>query len=287
MRRRLKKRQHAASPTGDAKHAAADESTRAAKQQMQTLQQAMDMISECKGNCSGGQQGQPNSKWLKTASRDKNREMANNRAKNKANSQGRVNNQARVNKRPRPAARPRQPTWPRTTTGARSSAGFGTRPRQRPGHDPRSRAWPRSRRWRPPINPNDVKFRDTKSNQSIGQGAAQITGEAGGPNQKGNVQEQIKLEVEASKRETAKPSIVNAYPSINAIKSKSILIRCAKGSDFHSDSRVSSPVNLALSSSLSSSTGMSLIPQRGRRATVSLRAANIRASADTPPLPRV
>jgi hypothetical protein len=54
-----------------------------------------------------------------------------------------------------------------------------------------------------PINPNDVKFRDTKAQQSIGQGQAQITGEAGGPNQKGSVQEQIKVEVQASKSETA------------------------------------------------------------------------------------
>ncbi len=53
-----------------------------------------------------------------------------------------------------------------------------------------------------PITPNDVKFRDTKSNQSIGKAQHKSPAKRR-PESKGNVQEQIKLEVEAGKSETA------------------------------------------------------------------------------------
>ncbi|MDX1964800.1 MAG: hypothetical protein SFX18_16745 [Pirellulales bacterium] len=47
------------------------------------------------------------------------------------------------------------------------------------------------------------KFRDTQANSQVEKGPVVITGEAGGPNEKGNINEQIKLEVAAAKKDSA------------------------------------------------------------------------------------
>ncbi|MGC4003206.1 MAG: hypothetical protein QM811_08760 [Pirellulales bacterium] len=53
------------------------------------------------------------------------------------------------------------------------------------------------------LEANDTKFRDSKVKQEIGQGQAQITGEAGGPNKAGDIREQIKVETQSGKAEAA------------------------------------------------------------------------------------
>lgn len=63
-----------------------------------------------------------------------------------------------------------------------------------------------------PEEKNDVAFRDSQVKQNPRKGAAVITGEAEGPNMRGNVREQIKEEMEAQGSEPADPLVIETLP---------------------------------------------------------------------------
>jgi hypothetical protein len=54
-----------------------------------------------------------------------------------------------------------------------------------------------------PIEKDDVDFRDSHVNQNVGKGRAVITGEVEGPNIKGLVQQEIREQIESSRRESS------------------------------------------------------------------------------------
>jgi hypothetical protein len=63
-----------------------------------------------------------------------------------------------------------------------------------------------------PIAKDDVAFRESQVNQNIGKGRAVITGEVDGPNMKGQVQQAIQEQMEASKREASDAVIRQRLP---------------------------------------------------------------------------
>ncbi len=63
-----------------------------------------------------------------------------------------------------------------------------------------------------PIAKDDVGFRESQVSQNIGPGKAVITGEVDGPNMKGQVQQEIQQQVEASKREASDAVIRQHLP---------------------------------------------------------------------------
>jgi hypothetical protein len=56
-----------------------------------------------------------------------------------------------------------------------------------------------------PERAHDTKMYDSKVNQNIGKGSSVITGLVEGPNAKGQAAEEIKVQVEAAKHESADP----------------------------------------------------------------------------------
>jgi hypothetical protein len=54
-----------------------------------------------------------------------------------------------------------------------------------------------------PESKNDTSFYDSQVKQNVGKGASIVTGQAEGPNRKGQVQEQIKLDLSAAEQQTA------------------------------------------------------------------------------------
>jgi hypothetical protein len=63
-----------------------------------------------------------------------------------------------------------------------------------------------------PDEKNDVAFRDTQVKQNPGKGAAVITGEADGPNIRGDVREAIQEEMAAQASEPADPLVIEQLP---------------------------------------------------------------------------
>lgn len=175
-------------------------------QQMQTLQQAMEMISECKGNCSGnGQPGQQNQQQAQNGKQSPNGQQPGQKGQGQQPGQSQqAGQQPGQGNQPGQSGQPGAGNLPgQNPQGSQIVQGGSGDSQGDPNGIPGSGLGQGPGAGARPINPNDVKFRDTKANLDIGQGQAQITGEAGGPNQKGNVQERIKLEVEASKSESA------------------------------------------------------------------------------------
>jgi hypothetical protein len=63
-----------------------------------------------------------------------------------------------------------------------------------------------------PDEKNDVAFRDSQVKQKPGKGAAVITGEADGPNIRGDVREAIQEEMTAQASEPADPLVIEQLP---------------------------------------------------------------------------
>ena len=63
-----------------------------------------------------------------------------------------------------------------------------------------------------PEKKSDGQFYDAKTKQQIGKGAADVTGEVGGPNAKGNVRQQIQEQVQAAKQEETDPLSTQRMP---------------------------------------------------------------------------
>jgi hypothetical protein len=63
-----------------------------------------------------------------------------------------------------------------------------------------------------PDEKNDVAFRDSQVKQNPGKGAAVITGEADGPNIRGDVREAIQEEMTAQASEPADPLVIEQLP---------------------------------------------------------------------------
>jgi hypothetical protein len=59
---------------------------------------------------------------------------------------------------------------------------------------------------------NDVNFRDSHVKQKPGKGAAVITGEAEGPNMRGNVAAVVQQEMSAKNAESADPMVIQQLP---------------------------------------------------------------------------
>jgi len=142
-----------------------------ADQEMQMLDQAMEMIGECKGNCNGQGQGQGQGK---NAGKGGNKPGQGQQLSqgDGMGGQGKKNgdhNQVRGN------------------GGGQGGKEWGV------GRGGASR----------PDELKDPKFRDSKLSAEVQAGKAVVTGEVGGPNQVGNVSEQIKVEVEAAKQVSA------------------------------------------------------------------------------------
>ncbi len=63
-----------------------------------------------------------------------------------------------------------------------------------------------------PIEKTDVGFRDSQVNQNVGKGASVLTGEADGPNIKGQVQAEIQQQIEAARRENTDAIVGQRLP---------------------------------------------------------------------------
>jgi hypothetical protein len=63
-----------------------------------------------------------------------------------------------------------------------------------------------------PESPTDTKFYDSNVKPKVGRGAAVVVGEAYGPNAKGDVQQQIKIEIESAKHDSADPLVGQRLP---------------------------------------------------------------------------
>jgi hypothetical protein len=63
-----------------------------------------------------------------------------------------------------------------------------------------------------PDEKNDTNLRDSRVRQNVGKGASVVTGEAVGPNARGQVGEAIKQEMAASASEPADPTVVEQLP---------------------------------------------------------------------------
>ncbi len=65
---------------------------------------------------------------------------------------------------------------------------------------------------RRPESPTDTKFYDSNVKQKIGRGSAVVVGDAYGPNAKGDVKQQIKIEIESAKHDSADPLVGQRLP---------------------------------------------------------------------------
>jgi hypothetical protein len=65
---------------------------------------------------------------------------------------------------------------------------------------------------RRPESPTDTKFYDSNVKQKIGRGSAVVVGDAYGPNSKGDVKQQIKIEIESAKHDSADPLVGQRLP---------------------------------------------------------------------------
>ena len=63
-----------------------------------------------------------------------------------------------------------------------------------------------------PESPTDTKFYDSNVKQKIGRGSAVVVGDAYGPNAKGDVKQQIKIEIESAKHDSADPLVGQRLP---------------------------------------------------------------------------
>jgi hypothetical protein len=63
-----------------------------------------------------------------------------------------------------------------------------------------------------PESPTDTKFYDSNVKQKIGRGSAVVVGDAYGPNANGDVKQQIKIEIESAKHDSADPLVGQRLP---------------------------------------------------------------------------
>jgi hypothetical protein len=80
-----------------------------------------------------------------------------------------------------------------------------------------------------PDDPKNAAFRDSQVKQTPGKGPAVITGEAEGPNMRGNVREQIKEEMAAKGSEPADPLVIETLPKSHRENAQDYFDRLREG----------------------------------------------------------
>jgi hypothetical protein len=80
-----------------------------------------------------------------------------------------------------------------------------------------------------PEEENDVAFRDSQVKQNPKKGAAVITGEAEGPNMRGNVREALKEEMAAEGSQPADPLVIETLPKTHRQNAEDYFNRLRSG----------------------------------------------------------